>query len=192
MWCGSRGAPRGRDWRRMLDNIFSVMKPLHMPTVPTLQASHQDFRLDFSWSSCKQCTAHRTCHSRKHFFACGSSGAHAPHFSLFCVISQNSHLHRHISCRTRIVHGLTAFFFHFRTALRLCFHPLKWSISCNPQHGVQFAEQSPITGYEPNDLVEDSSTEVATMFQPSRRASVGSTYNSGEDIATTLASSDLG
>ena len=72
------------------------------------------------------------------------------------------------------------------------FHPLKWSISCNPQHGIQFAEQSPITGYEPNDLVEDSSTEVATMFQPSRRASVGSTYNSGEDIATTLASSDLG
>ena len=58
-------------------------------------------------------------------FVCGSSGAHASQFTLFCVISHNSHLDRLISCRTRNVHGLTAFFFHFRTALHLRFVLLK-------------------------------------------------------------------
>ena len=39
-------------------------------------------------------------------------------------------------------------------------YPLNGSILRNPQHGVPFgrlAEQSPITGYEPNDPVEVSS-----------------------------------
>ena len=39
--------------------------------------------------------------------------------------------------------------------------------------------------YEPNDSVEVDSTEVTTVLSPPRRASIGSTYNSGEDIATT-------
>ena len=68
------------------------------------------------------------------------------------------------------------------------------SIPCNPQRGVQFgrlAEQSPIAGHEPNDPVEESSTEVRTMLLPSRRASIGSTYNSGVDIATVPASSEV-
>ena len=46
------------------------------------------------------------------FFACGSSGAHAHRLNCFCVISQNSHPHRHISRRTHNVHGLTTFSFH--------------------------------------------------------------------------------
>ena len=41
-----------------------------------------------------------------------------------------------------------------------------------------------MTVYEPNDSVEDSSTEVTTVLSLPRRASIGSTYNSGEDIAT--------
>ena len=36
----------------------------------------------------------------------------------FIVISQKGHLHRHSSCLTRNAHGLTAFLFHLRTALR--------------------------------------------------------------------------
>ena len=46
-------------------------------------------------------------------------------------------------------------------------YPLYGSISCNPQHGVQFgrlAEPSPATGCEPNDPVEVSSTEVTTVL----------------------------
>ena len=39
--------------------------------------------------------------------------------------------------------------------------------------------------------VEVSSTEVTTTILPSRKDSVGSTYNSGEDIATILAVSEV-
>ena len=45
--------------------------------------------------------------------------------------------------------------------------------------------------YEPNVTVEASSAEVAPMLSPSRRASFGSTYNSREDVATTLVSSEV-
>ena len=48
-----------------------------------------------------------------------------------------------------------------------------------------------MTVYEPNDSVEVDSTEVTTVLSPSRRASIGSTYNSGEDIATTPALSEV-
>ena len=73
---------------------------------------------------------------------------------------------------------------------------LNWSILCNPQHGVQFgrfAELCFVTVYdEPNDPVEVRSTEVTTMLSPPRRASIGSTSNSGEETATTPASSEVG
>ena len=55
----------------------------------------------------------------------------------------------------------------------------------------RFAEQSPLTDYEPNDPVDVSSTEGTPMLLPSRRASIGSTKKSSEDIATTLASSEV-
>ena len=76
------------------------------------------------------------------FFACASC-LH------FCVISQKSHPRRRVSCRTRYVHGLTAFFppLSPRSTPSLLYH-LNGSISCNPQQGVLFgrlAEQSPIT-----------------------------------------------
>ena len=106
------------------------------------------------------------------------------------VISNNSHLHRHGSCRTRNVHGLTAFLFPAAHSTPSLLYLLNRSILCNPQHGVQFgglAEQNPMTGYEPNDNVEVSSTEVTTTLFPSRRASVGSTYN----ISATPVSSEV-
>ena len=72
--------------------------------------------------------------------------------------------------------------------------PSRGSIHFDPHHAGQFgrlAEQSTITSYEPDDPVEVSNTKVTTMLLPSRRASDGSTYNSGEDIATTPASSEM-
>ena len=65
---------------------------------------------------------------------------------------------------------------------------------CAPQSGLlfgRFAEQSPLTGFEPSAPVEVSSTEVTTTLLPSRKASSGSTHNSGEDIVTALAVSDV-
>ena len=65
---------------------------------------------------------------------------------------------------------------------------------CAQQSGLlfgRFAEQSPLTGYEPNALVQVSSTEVTTTFLPSRKASISSTYNSGGSIVTSLAVSEV-
>ena len=74
------------------------------------------------------------------------------------------------------------------------FYPPNRSISCILQQGVQFgrlAEQSPLASYEPNDPVDVSSTGLTTMLLPLRKASIGSTYNSGEDIATSPSSSEV-
>ena len=49
--------------------------------------------------------------------------------------------------------------------------------------------RSPLAGYEPNAPVEV--TEVMMTLLPSRNASIGSTYNSSEDIVTTLDVSDV-
>ena len=65
---------------------------------------------------------------------------------------------------------------------------------CAPQSGLlfgRFAEQSPLTGYEPSAPVEVSSTEITTTLLPSRKASSETTHNSGEDIVTTLAVSEV-
>ena len=53
-----------------------------------------------------------------------------------------------------------------------------------------FAEQSPLTGCEPNAPVEVSITEVTTLL-PSRKTSIEPTDNSGEDIVTTPAVSEV-
>ena len=55
----------------------------------------------------------------------------------------------------------------------------------------RLAAPRPRTGHEPNVTVEISSAEVTTNLQPSRRASFCSLYNSGEDVTTTLVSSDV-
>ena len=131
---------------------------------------------------CKHDTAPRTLHTRKHFLACGSRGAHSRFAARIILLSfmKNSHLHGHI----------------FRSHARCAWPdriPLPPSHSI-PQHRVQFgrlAEQSSTTGHEPNGPVEVSSTEVTTTLLPTRRASIGSTCNSGEDFATTHASSEV-
>ena len=96
--------------------------------------------------SCKQYTELRTCHTRKHFLACGSSGAHASQSALCCVIFSKEP-HRIISCRTLHAHGLIVFFFSFAAQPPSPLHlPIK-SIPCHPQQGLslgRFAEQSPL------------------------------------------------
>ena len=138
-------------------------------------------------------TAPRTSHPRNSLFACDSR---------LTIASFASFLKRVILAGAFIpsplchphVHGLTKFLFHLRTALRPPLYPLNRSISCNPQQGVQFGrlpEQSPLTSCEPNDPVEVSSTELTTTLLPSRKASIASTCNSGEDIAAAPASSEV-
>ena len=64
---------------------------------------------------------------------------------------------------------------------------------CAPQSGLlfgRFAEKSPLTGYEPNAPVEVSSTEVITLL-PSSKASICSTCDSGDDIITAPAVSEV-
>ena len=65
---------------------------------------------------------------------------------------------------------------------------------CATPQGLLFgrmAEQSPLTGYEPNAPVEVNSAEFTPTLVPSRKGSIGSTFNSGEDIATTPAVSEV-
>ena len=58
---------------------------------------------------------------------------------------------------------------------------------CDPRPGAQsgrLAEQSPFTSYEPNDLIEVNGSEATPiLFQG--RPSTASTYNPGEDSAST-------
>ena len=53
-----------------------------------------------------------------------------------------------------------------------------------PSHGDTPPNKSASTGYEPNDLIEVNHSEVTPIFFQARQSRV-STYNSGEDIATT-------
>ena len=65
---------------------------------------------------------------------------------------------------------------------------------CEPQAGLWFgcfAGQSPLTGCEPNAPVGVTSTEVTETLLPSRKESIGSTYNSGEDNPITPAVSEV-
>ena len=64
---------------------------------------------------------------------------------------------------------------------------------CDPHIGGQsgrLAEQSSLTGYEPNVTVEVSSAEVTLVLSVLRRASFGLRYKSGEDVTTTPVSSE--
>ena len=81
--------------------------------------AYRKWHFPVSDGECEQYTAPRTCYTRKHLLACGSSGAHASQSALFCVIPKKNHPHRRSSCRTLAAHCLTAYLFLCRTALRL-------------------------------------------------------------------------
>ena len=106
-----------------------------------------------------------TLHTRKHCFPCASSAAHASQPALFCVISQNSHLHRHGSCRTRNVHCLTAFPFHLRTALR----PTLSSEREYPQQSATWRSVWPSCRTEPNHTLYLANADIKTVFDVVRQ-----------------------
>ena len=112
-----------------------------------------------------------------------------------CVFLKKSHLHPHWSCFTCSQCCLTSRHFHFhntvhplysfpRTVVPTAIHTLEDSL-------VAWLNKSPLLCYEPNVTVEASSAEVTPMLSPSRRASFGSTYNSREDVTTSLVSSEV-
>ena len=74
--------------------------------------------------------------------------------------------------------------------------PSHWPTTSTPQTGLlfgRFAEQSPLTGYEPSAPIEVSSTEATpSILLLSRKGSLGSTHNSGDDLATTAAALEVG
>ena len=72
----------------------------------------------------------------------------------FCCLSYNSHARERMSCRTL---GLIARFFLCRTVLFLHTTLQTGQLPAFPQQGLvfgSFAEQSPLTGYEPNAPVK--------------------------------------
>ena len=89
---------------------------------------------------------------------------------------------------------MSHFPFLWRTAFLLYSTLQTEPFPCVPLQGHMFgrvAEQSPFTGCDPKAPVEVSSTEVTTLLLPSRKTSTGSTYNSGEEIVTTPAVSEV-
>ena len=118
--------------------------------------------------------------------------------ALWYVISEKSHPHRRISCRTLHAHGLTAYLFFHRTALRLC-SPFQTGVSpairnqgfrlgVLPNRGVSQVMSPTILLRSPPRKLQQHSYPPRLR---SRKASVGSSYNSGEDVATTRASSEV-
>ena len=102
---------------------------------------------------------------------------------------KNSHPHERMSWRTPCL--IAAPFSLQHSTLSLLDLPNRTN-PCVPPQGLvfgRFAEQSPLTGYEPNAPVEVNSTKVMTILLHPRKASIGSTYNSGED--TTPAASEV-
>ena len=76
-------------------------------------------------NSCEQYTAVRTRHTRKHFRVWFKRSSRFAARTVLCHFARVVTPHKLISCRTRNVHGFTAFLFHFRTALHLRFVLLK-------------------------------------------------------------------
>ena len=151
-----------------------------------------DFLTICAWVKCVvNSFPHRASFTRANFsracFRCTSC------IFLLCVVSKTDHPRAHVMFRTMLDPAPLSSGLSIPTSSSLLFNTNRKN-PCAPQSGVllgRFAEQFPLTGYEPNALVEVSSTEVTTTLLPSRKASIGSTYNTGEDIATTPAVSEV-
>ena len=99
-------------------------------------------------------------------------------FQRFVTFPKKVILTERIACRT---HGLITF----------AQHSVSSRSSKNDLLFGRFAGRSFLSGCGPRGPVDSISIEVTTMLQPSRKASIGSTYNFGEDIVTTLALSEV-
>ena len=129
---------------------------------------------------------HRTAHVSHAQFYSPVAPAHKLH--LCCVLSPNYSLSRaHVMFRIMLVPAPFSSTFSTPTSSSLLFPPSQSSPCATPQ-GLLFGR---VAGHEPNAPVEASSPEVATTLLPSRKTSIVSTNNSGEDIATTPAVSEV-
>ena len=82
---------------------------------------------------------------------------------------------------------------HYTRTPSLLFSSHRRDSHCDLHPGAEFsrlAEQSPITAYEPNDLIEVNNSEVTPIFFQ-RRTSRASTYNSGEDTVANPTDSEV-
>ena len=139
----------------------------------------------------KQCTHLTRIHTRN-FFSCAWPSAQGA-FSLCALSPKHSSSRVHAMFRTLLDPPLTSPSRSTLTSSSLLF-PSHWPHTSTPQTGPsfgQFAEQSPLTGYEPDAPVEVSSTEATPKVLPSRKSSIGSTCNSVDDLATTPAVSEI-
>ena len=135
-------------------------------------------------------TALRAFHTRKHFLACGSRFKHA---SFWCHFEKQSFPKSQIILHSQpSLHDCSGYGRAQEEARKVRCEEVE--DECNPHpggHFGRFAEQSLLACYQLNDPVEVSSKEVAPMLLPSRRASVGSTHDSCEDIPATPVSSEV-
>ena len=132
---------------------------------------------------CKHHTAPRAFHTRKHFLACALKGLNqALHALFFCVCLEIIFiLAGHVSCAVIVAWPL---YYFICTVVIPAIHT--WEDRVVDWLNKVFSQVM-----SPNVTVEASSTEVTFILLPSRRASFGSTYDSGEDVTTTPASSEV-
>ena len=153
---------------------------------PILRPARRRSLSDVNTSPCRARLTHA-----KHFLACGSR-LKTFELHLLCAFLKQSSSRAHVMFHTMLDH--VPFSLHHVASTSSLLNPPNRTNPCAPQSGLlfgRFAEQSPLTGYDPSAPVEVSSTEVTTTLLPSRKASIGSTHKSGEDIVTTLAVSEV-
>ena len=88
-------------------------------------------------------------------------------------------------------HTLSSFSAHFPLYFILLTVMNNRSIHAQQDGLVELAIQSSLAGFEPNTTVEISSAQVTAVHLPSTRPSFCSVYKSGEDVTTTLVSSEV-
>ena len=135
-------------------------------------------------------TVHRTAHVSHAQTSRASLKANKAHLFVCCL--KNSHPHERIMIRTLLYPALFSPALRTPTSSSLLYPWNRTNAFSTPQGLLsgRIAEQSPLTGYEPNALVGVSSTEVTTPL-PSRKASNGSETRSshvrtrtGKPVAT--------
>ena len=107
----------------------------------------------------------------------------------FCCLHTSHRLAR-MSCSARCLtrHRLHSPSLSTPTSYPLLF-PSNRPTTCTPPAGLffgRFAEQSPLTGYQPSAPVEVSSTEVPPTLLPSKNGSIGSTCTATTSLLSWL------
>ena len=199
--CGNGNGVRGPHRLRLRQNGKGRKRggTLKMGGLPMIfffkRCAYSKWRLPCQRQRREVSTAHRTAHNlhTQTFFwrvAEGLDKGSRSHCCSVCCFSLKYHLHERTSCRKT---WLDRSPFSFTTQKLLSTRPSR------QDHSLRAATRYLCLAVLPNRArsqvmtnapVEVSSTDVTTMLLASRKASIGSTYHSGEDIVTTLAVSE--